>query len=306
VTDFAGYVQEYLHTRRALGFKLEFPGQVLPQFAAYLRAEGASTLTVSLAIAWADTPRDVLPIMRAHRLGAVRGFAKYLKTIEPATEVPPCGIWPSTSPRPTPYLWSDSDVVALLQATRDLQPRMRALTHETLFGLLAVSGMRVGEALRLCRDDVDLVDGVLTIREGKFGRSRLIPLHPSTTAALRAYAAHRDENGATARSDMFFVAAAGTGLRYSGVLHTFTQLTTRIGLRTPSVRPRIHDLRHSFAVRSLLDWHRCGVPVEPRMPVLSIYLGHVDPAGTYWYLSAAPELMELAAARLHARFGAQR
>lgn len=306
MTDFDSYVRDYLRARRALGFKLVFPGQVLPQFAAYLDAAGASTLTVGLAIDWAGLRQGVQPISLAHRLGAVRGFARYLHTIDPATEVPPCGIWPSTAPRPTPYLWSDTDIRALLDATRQLRPPLRAVTHETLFGLLAASGMRVGEALGLHRDDVDLVDGVITIREAKFGRSRLVPLHPSTTDALRAYATRREQLSPKATAATFFVTSAGTALRYGGVKDTFNRLTTTLGLRTATVRPRMHDLRHSFAVRTLIGWHRSGIPVEARMPVLSNYLGHVNPAGTYWYLSAAPELMELAAARLDGRFGAGR
>lgn len=306
MTDFASHVQDYLRTRRALGFKLAFPGQVLPHFAAYLDAAGAPTLTAALAIDWAGLRQGVQPISLAHRLGAVRGYARYLQTIDPATEVPPRGIWPSTAPRPTPYLWSAADIRALLDATGQLRPSLQAVTHETLFGLLAASGLRVGEALGLCRDDVDLLDGVLAIREAKFGRSRLVPLHHSATDALRAYTTRRDQLCPTATATTFFVTSVGTALRYGGVRTTFNQLTTAIGLRTATVRPRMHDLRHSLAVRTLIGWHRAGLDVEARMPMLSNYLGHVNPAGTYWYLSAAPELMELAAARLDDRFGADR
>lgn len=305
MTDFASHVQDYLRMRRTLGFKLVFSGQVLPQFAAYLEVAQAATLTVGLAVAWAGLPRGVAPISLSHRLGAVRGFAKYLQAIDPATEVPPCGIWPSTAARPTPYLWSDSEIRALLDATRQLRPPLRAVTHETLFGLLAASGIRVGEALGLGRADVDVVDGVLSIREAKFGRSRLVPLHPSTTDALGAYAARRDLLCPTATATTFFVTGVGTALRYGGVKDTFNKLTTTIGLRTPTVRPRIHDMRHRFAVRTLIEWHRSGIDVEARMAVLSNYLGHVNPSGTYWYLSATPELMELAAARLDGRYGAR-
>ena len=300
------HVEAYLGLRRALGFKLAFEGQVLPQLATYLDAAGASTVTVELAIAWAGIPQGVQPISRAHRLGAVRGFARYLQTIDPATEVPPCGIWPSVAPRPAPYLWSDVDVRALLDAARQLRPPVRAATHEALFGLLAASGMRIGEALRLERDDVDLDRGVVTIREAKFGRSRLVPLHPSTTDALRSYATRRAELCPTPRSTTFFVSSVGTALLHGGVRKTFIGLTTAVGMRTPTVRPRIHDLRHSFAVGTLVRWHRSGIDVAGRMALLSTYLGHVNPAGTYWYLSAAPELMELAAARLDGRFGARR
>lgn len=180
------------------------------------------------------------------------------------------------------------------------------MTHETLFGLLAASGLRIGEALGLCRDDVDLAAGVLTIREAKFRRSRLVPVHPTTTAALGAYAGRRDRQYPQARSSSFFVSTIGTALGYGGVCHMFIQLTTAMRLRTATVCPRIHDLRHSFAVQTLIDWYRSGVDVAARMAVLSTYLGHVNPVGTYWYLSATPELVELAATRLEDSRGAQR
>lgn len=305
MSDLDRHVQDYLAMRRALGFKLEFPGRVLPQFMTYLDEAGASTVTVELAIAWAGLPQGVQPISLAHRLGAVRGFARYLQTIDPATEVPPCGVWPSVARRPAPYLWADADIGSLLDATRALGPPLRAATHSALFGLFAASGMRVGEAIGLGRGDVDLDRGVVTIRDAKFGRSRLVPLHHSTTEALRSYEACRDRLCPNARSTTFFVSSVGTALDYGGVHRTFVELSTAIGLRTATVRPRIHDLRHSFAVRTLVNWHRSGIDVEGRMAVLSNYLGHINPAGTYWYLSASPELMELAAARLDGRFGAR-
>lgn len=300
MTDIAGHVQEYLRLRRALGFKLAFEGHVLPQLVLYLTAAGASTVTADLAIAWAGLPQGAKPITLAHRLGAARGFAKYLQTIDPSTQVPPSGIWPTRSPRPTPYLWSQTDIARLLAAARELAPPLRAATMETLLGLLAVSGMRVGEARHLTREDVDLGGGVLRIREAKFDRERLVPLHPTTTARLRAYGARRDEARPIPTSTAFFVSGTGAELTYSGILNSFVELTTSLGLRTAQVQPRMHDLRHSFAVQTLLDWYRAGVEVNGQMMVLSTYLGHVHPAGTYWYLSAAPELMELAAARLTA------
>lgn len=241
----AEHVEDYLAMRRSLGFKLVFPGQVLPHFAAYLDAAGASTVTVDLAIAWAGLPQgSVQPICLAHRLGAVRNFARYLRTIDPVTEVPPAGIWPSTAPRPVPYLWQEPEIRALLDAAHQLTPRLRAATHEALFGLLATTGMRVGEALSLAIDDVDLDQGVITVREAKFGRSRLVPLHPSTTVALRSYASRRGELCRHPRSATFFVSAVGSALAYGGVHKTFVELTAAIGVRTPTVHPRIHDLRH--------------------------------------------------------------
>lgn len=301
------HLTDYLAVRRALGFKLVFPGQVLPQFVAYLETAGASTVTVELAVAWAGLPQGrVQPISLAHRLGAVRGFARWLATIDPATEVPPCGIWPSTTPRPAPYLWSETEILTLLDAARQLTSPIQAATHETLFGLLACTGMRVGETIGLARNDVDFDAGLITIRDGKFGRSRLVPLHPTTTEALRSYAVCRDRLCPNHRATAFFVSTVGTPLNYSGVRQTFVKLTTAAGLRTPTVRPRIHDLRHAFTVQTLLNWHRAGLDVGSRMAMLSTYLGHVNTSGTYWYLSAAPELMELVAARLDPSIGGPR
>jgi len=298
------HLEDYLAIRRALGFKLVFPGHVLPQFVAYLETAGAPTVTVELAVAWAGLPQGrVQPISLAHRLGAVRGFARWLATIDPATEIPPCGIWPSTAPRPTPYLWSEAEIRVLLHAARELSPRLRAATHETLFGLLAATGLRVGEAIGLSRDDVDLDAGLITVRDGKFARSRLVPLHPTTTNALRSYVACRDRLCPSHLPAAFFISGVGTPLNYSAVHKTFIELTTAAGLRTLTVRPRVHDLRHSFTVRTLLNWHRAGLDVGSRMAMLSAYLGHVNISGTYWYMSAAPELMELVAARLDGGIG---
>jgi integrase/recombinase XerD len=298
MSELSRHLEDYLRLRRALGFKLEFPGLVLPGLVGYLEAAGATTVTAELSVTWAGLPRGVLPITWAHRLGAARGLARYLKTIDPATEVPPAGIWPSVTPRPQPWIWAEADIGRLLAAARALRPPLRAATHEALFGLLAATGMRLGEAIKLDKADADLNDGVLTIRDGKFGLSRLVPVHPSVTSELREYAARRDRLCPSPAATRFFVSTVGTALRTSGVDHTFAQLTTALGLRTAARRPRIHDLRHSFAVRQLLDWHRHGADPHAMMPVLSAYLGHVSPAGTYWYLTAVPELMELAAARL--------
>ncbi len=305
MSDLVRHVEDYLRLRRTLGFKLKREGQLLLQLVAYLEAAGSLTLTVELAVAWARLPEGVQQITWSHRLGAARGFAAYLKTIDPKTEVPPCDVFARSARRPTPYLWSDTDVRRLLEAARQIPSPLGSIL-ETLFGLLAATGLRVGEAISLQRDDVDLVEGLLTIREAKFGRSRLIPLHPSTTDALRSYAARRDLLCPTPKSKTFFLGSVGTALLADGVRRPFIQLTTALGIRTATVRPRIHDLRHSFAVHALVEWYRSGGDVEGRLAVLSTYLGHVNPAGTYWYLSASPELMELAAARLDGRFGARR
>src|ERR1700737_803796 len=192
----------------------------------------------------------------------------------------------------------------LIEGAQALRSPLRAATHEALFGLLATSGMRIGEAIGLQRGDVDLGAGLVTIHQAKFNRARLVPLHPSTTAALRRYTAERDRLCPRPRSQAFFLSSAGTPPHRSGVEKTFRTIPTAIGVRTATVHPRVHDLRHSFAVDTLIRWHRRGVNVEERIGALSIYLGHVSPADTYWYLSASPQLMALAAERLHTRFGA--
>jgi integrase len=302
----SGHVEDYLRLRRALGYKLERAGHLLPKLVAYLEAAGSATLTTELAISWARLPADARPNHWAQRLAVVRGFARYLQTIEPATQVPPAGVFPSRRHRPAPYLWSQRDTCRLLDGARTLRPPLRAATHEALFGLLAVSGMRVGEAIGLDRDDVDFQAGVLTIRQAKFDRTRLVPIHATTTAALHAYATERDRLGPAPNSVAFFLSSAGTRLDRSDVAKTLRRITAAMGVRTDTVHPTAHQLRHSFAVRTLIEWQRSGAGIDERIAALSTYLGHVSPADTYWYLSAAPELMALAADKLDTRFGSTR
>jgi integrase/recombinase XerD len=292
----ADHAADYLRLRRTLGSKLTRHGKELAQFVAFCDAAGATTLTTDLAVTWARQPEGVQPVRWAHRLSAVRGFARYLAAIDPATEVPPRDVFPQGHRRPAPYIYSDTDVQQLLDAAAELTPPLHAATTVTVLGLLAASGMRVGETLALFSSDVDLVAGVITIREAKLEKQRLIPLHPSTTAALSAYAELRDR--LFPGSKAFFVSSVGTRLAYSALRQTFNLLTAAVGLRTPEQRVRMHDLRHRFAVRVMLDAYRFGVDVPARMTVLSTYLGHSEPKNTYWYLSAVPELMALAAARL--------
>ncbi len=300
------HVDDYLALRRALGFKLEREGRWLAELAAHVDAAGAGTLTSELAIAWASQRASAGPNGWAKRLGVARKFATYLQTILPATEVPPPGVFPARRHRPTPYLWSPQDIRGLLEGARALRPPLRAATHEAIFGLLAASGMRIGEAVGLQRNDVDFGAGVITIRHAKFDRSRLVPLHATVTEELQRYATDRDRLCPKLRSEAFFVSSVGTELNRSGVGKTLRLITTAMGIRTETVHPRVHDLRHSFAVRALIEWQRCGVNINERISVLSTYLGHVSPADTYWYLSASPELMALAAERLNTRFGTTR
>ena len=251
-------------------------------------------------------PEDASPSWLAQRLSVVRGFAKHLALLDEGTEVPPADLLPDRSHRATPYLYSTEEVLGLMAAAGKLPSPLRRATVSTLVGLLYVTGMRIGEAIRLDRHDVDLAQGVLVVRDSKFGKSREIPVHDSTARALRAYARCRDELCPQASSPAFFVSLAGTRLRYCNVHLAFLGLVREAGLapRSATCRPRPHDLRHSFAVSTLIGWYRDGADVEPRLARLSTYLGHVHPANTYWYLSAAPELLSLAAARLDAATGA--
>ena len=275
------HVEDYLRLRRALGYKLERHGVLLPKLVAYLEAAGATTVTNELAIAWARLPERSRPNHWAARLAVARGFARYLQTIDPATEVPPSGVFPARRHRPTPYLWSQEDIRRLLEGARDLPSPLRAATHEALFGLLATTGMRIGEAIGLERDDVELGAGIITIREAKFDRSRLVPLHPSTTAAMSRYSKRRDSLCPRPRSTAFFLSGAGTRLERSSVDKVLREVTISMGICTATVRPRAHDLRHSLAVATLIGWLRGGVNVDENMAVLSTYLGHVSPADTY-------------------------
>jgi integrase len=295
---------DYLHLRRSLGFKLERAGQLLPDFVEHLEKAGSHVITVPLALAWATQPTGAKPSWWAIRLGLVRGFAVYLHTLDPRTEIPPTDLLPRGRRRRRPYLYSEEDVRVLLDAAQKLNGLLRAHTYSTLIGLLAVTGMRVGEAIALDRCDVDWPEAVLTIRDAKFGKSREIPLHPTTREALRKYARRRDRVFRGTSVPAFFVSLRNTRLIYQNVRATFFRIIDHVGFadRKPH-RPRIHDLRHSFALWTLRDWYRAGVDVGCRLPQLATYLGHTDPSSTYWYLQAAPELMRLAARRLEEHLG---
>jgi integrase/recombinase XerD len=306
MSSLQGHVDDYLRVRRALGFKLKKDGRLLGQFIAYVEAAGATTISTELAVSWARLPVGVDPNQWAKRLRVVRGFAGYLQTIDPATEIPPPGVFPARRQRATPYLFSERDICRLLAEARRLSRPLRAASYEALFGLLAVSGMRVGEAIALQRDDVDLDAGLITIRHAKHDRARLVPLHPTATEALRRYASERDRLCSRPRSPAFFLSSVGTTVNASGLGSAFREITTRIGVRTEAMHPRVHDLRHRFAVQTLIDWQRSGVKIDEHIATLSTYLGHVSPADTYWYLSASPELMAPAAERLEDRFGGTR
>ena len=278
-------LSDYLAMRRALGFQLHDTERCLRQFVDFVQTEGGAYITTELALRWASQPSRALPAYRARRLGMVRQFAHYCHALDPRSEIPPVGLLPYRYHRKTPYLYRDEDLERLLQATRQLPSPtgLRAATYTTLFGLLIVTGMRISEPLALDRTDVDLALGTLTIRCTKFAKSRWLPLHPTTGQALQRYAALRDRLQPEPTTPSFFLAEAGTRLTVNTVEQTFVKLSHRIGLRQPDdhVGPRLHDLRHRFAIQTLLGWYRAGLDVEQRLPQLAAYLGHAHINDTY-------------------------
>jgi integrase len=299
-------LRDYLRIRRSVGFKLESDERLLDSFVGFLERNGAARVTTEQALRWAKLPQNARPYHWRKRLGVVRLFARYVATIDPATEIPSKDLLPATRQRLAPYIYAPAEITALLRAAQTLRPSARAATFETLIGLLACSGLRLGEALCLDRADVDLDDGVLRVR-GKLGKQREVPLHPSAVEALGRYADVRDRHWTQPRTAAFFLSRLGVRLTVAAVHNTFPELIRGAGLegRGHRARPRPHDLRHSFAVSTLLDWHRPGVEVDRELPLLTTYLGHQDPAHTYWYLQAAPELLALVAQRLDGIFGAR-
>lgn len=288
----------YLRTRRSLGFKLRREGELLSQFVTYLDERDISFVTTTLALEWAMQPCDATQGWRMKRLVTVRGFAKYLQTIDPRTEIPALEHLPYHRTRSAPYVYSARDLTALISAADVLRSPLKTLTYKTLLGLLSVTGMRVGEAVALDERDVDHRRAILTIRKTKFDKSREIPLHISTLEALDRYRRDRDRLAPRRSSSSFFVSIVGSRLIYNNVHETFLRLVYAAGLGSRKPRPTIHDLRHTFAIQTVLGWYRDGIDVEARLPVLSTYLGHVGPSSTYWYLTAVPELLEAATVRL--------
>jgi integrase/recombinase XerD len=288
---------DYLRVRRRLGFEMPQDGQLLEGFVAFLEWAGAERITTELALKWARMPVNAHPHTWRQRLSVARGFARHLATIDPASEVPSKDLLPGHRPRIAPYIYTDGEIAALIVAAGKLRPPPRAIRR---FGLLAVTGMRPGEALALDRQDVDLRHGVVHVRAGKQKKQREVPLHNSTSRALREYARQRDARFPEPSTPAFFISARGRRMGRGELNQTFTKLIREVGLdgRGARARPRPHDLRHALAVRTLLGWFEASEDIDRRMPLLSAYLGHVDPASTYWYLEAVPELLELISRRL--------
>jgi integrase/recombinase XerD len=291
---------DYLQLRNRLGHELAEYHRLLPRFVAFLDDAGVETVTVAAALAWVIAP-DVDPsgTVASHRMTIARGFARHMAGLDANTEIPPFGLVSSRRRRHEPYIFSPNDNDTLMSGAQGLRTRFASATHRTLIGLLAATGMRVGEAIRLDRGDLSEADATLMIRESKFGKSRMVPLQPSTLTALQHYGRLRDAVHRQPATVSFFVSTRGNRMVYPTIHAVFRNLCDSAGIGADAAStPRIHDLRHTFAVRTLLGWYRAGEDVDARLPVLSTYLGHRDPRWTYWYLSAAPELLSLAASRL--------
>lgn len=299
-------VNDYLAMRRAIGFKVEGLGKLLGNFVAFCETHGATRVRNDLAMEWATRTIKVgvSDALVARRMDAVRIFARYQQALDPATEVPPDDICRRRYRPKDPNVFTDAEVLALLGGTDRLSPRFRAVTWRTLIGLLAATGLRPGEACHLTVGDVDLANGVVQVLDTKFGKSRLVFLHPTTTTVLGHYLQVRhDWVGGTVRAcPAFFVNSRRAALDPDRLGVTFKQVVAAAGITIrPGHRPpRLHDLRHTYTVTTMLDWYRDGHDVQGRLPLLSTWLGHVDPASTYWYLHAVPELLALAAGRLDA------
>ncbi len=298
-------VEEFLTLRRRLGFAPEAVQWQLRSFAHYAERVGhEGPITTALAAAWASLPSPGDPARAERRLGAVRTFVRHCLVFEPDTQVPPCGLFGRIPRRPPPHIYSDAEIAALITACQALRPRagLRPRTYAVFFGLLAACGLRLSEARRLKRRDVDLRTGVLTIREGKCRKSRLVPLHTTTHTALSRYAAARDRVRCHTRSEHFFRTERTPALRRAAVQQTFRRLRLTLGWDAGgrAHRPRIHDLRHTMAVRSLQRAYAQDRDVDRHVHALSVYLGHAKVTDTYWYLTAVPELMALGAQRFEA------
>jgi integrase/recombinase XerD len=303
-------LRKYLELRRNLGFKLQADEYVLRSFIAFAEREDASYITTDLVLRWIKESPQVKLVTWAGRVCMVRLFATWLSAIDRRTEVPPTGLFPRRCSRQRPYIYSDVEIDRIVGAASRLRSRrgVRGRTFSTIYGLLSVTGMRLSEPLAFDREDVDLQEGILKVQESKFSKSRLVPLHDSTRLALIDYARYRDQVFPRPTTAAFFVSERGWRVTNWATEYNFARISCQIGLRAPARRrfghghgPRLHDLRHRFAVCVLLNWYRRGLDVERELPKLSAYLGHAHVNDTYWYLEAVPELLELAAKRLENR-----
>ena len=300
-------VQEYLYLRRSLGFKLIDTEYILRLFLVFMQHEHETHIKTEAVLRWVHSCETVSLPTRSSRFTVVRKFAQYAHALDAKHEVPPYRLLTYRTERHNPHIYSDSEVLRLLKACLALRPGkgLCPFTYYTILGLLAVTGMRISEATSLMRDDVDLLAGIITIRETKFNKTRCIPVQKSTIRVLGGYARRRDEIYPKTEPSAFFLSDSGAALTSAVLRGMFLCLSHRIGFRKPTDHngPRIHDFRHTFAVKTVMKWYRNGSNVERNMPLLSTYLGHVKPSDTYWYLSSVPELVGLAAIRLETHQG---
>lgn len=296
-------VEAYLTDRRRAGFALKIEAGQLARFAHFVDHSGyRGTLTIELAGRWARASRHGRPLTAARRIEVLRGFARYCQMFDPATQIPPARLFGPAHRRLTPHIYTEREIRALLAGAAELLPPrgLRGTACATIFGLIAATGLRVSEATGLKRVDVDDRHHLLHIRCTKFGKSRLVPIHPTVTCALQRYARRRDEDPLAATTDAFFVFDHGRAASTGNVQHAFRQLRKDLGWRARGGHPapRIHDLRHTFVSQRLERWYREGIDVEQHLLALSTYVGHAKVTDTYWYLTATPRLMALAARRL--------
>jgi len=305
-TTMQSYAEQFLGERRRLGFASRSMGYALRSFARYVDDPGLEgPLSIETMAAWARCPKTNAdnPATWARRLKVLRPFARWLRQFEPCTEVPDDTVFGSVGQRLTPHIYTEQEMADLLAAARCLSPQLRGATYEALFGVLAATGLRVSEAVHLMDADVDLKSGMLTVHQTKFAKSRQVPVHPSTREALRRYRQLRDPQVTITEDTPFFVGTRGRrhgcALSLRQVDRVFQRLREQLGWvnRGAHAAPRIHDLRHTFVVRRMLLWHAQGIDIDQKMLALSTYVGHAMVTNTYWYLTAVPELMVLAAER---------
>lgn len=303
-------VDEYLALRRQLGYKLVRQGYLLREFGRYADESGHhGPITAELVLRWVRLPGKATQNYLAQRFLVVRRLTRHLALEDPRTEIPADDHFKLR--RVQPHIYTKQQIIDLLVAATALSPDggLRPQSYFTLFGLLASTGIRVGEAIRLQREEVDLNEGILRITDSKFSKSRLVPVHDSTLKVLRRYAAFRDRYHRSGKSTAFLLSESSAPLHYDTVNDTFVQIRDRLGWKrsVDGRAPRIHDLRHSFACHRLLEWYREDVDIDHAILALATYLGHTTVACTYWYLTGVPELLAIGAARFqqfaHAKQG---
>ena len=299
------HLEAYLELRQHLGFKMRDASIELRKFVCFAMNAKAPFVTIKLALECATQPTGCQPAQWTARLGMVRRFAGYLCAVDPRTEIPPRGLLSHRYHRKSPYLYTDGEVAQLIHAAQEMpSPKgLRAASYSTLFGLLAVTGMRLGEAIGLDSRDVDLDQGLMRVRQAKFNKSRWVPVHSTTQERLKQYSQLRNQIFPHPQSHGFLLSERGTRLTGWAVRRWFNILSYQIGLREPTDHhgPRIHDLRHRFVIRTLCRWYRSNYNIEAHLPELTTYIGHGHVRDTYWYISATPELLLLATERLENR-----